>query len=812
MKAMADALAAAEARAKDEAAARARMEAEIRARAEAERKAREEAEARARAAEEAVTKARAMAEQAARAQAEAEARALAQTGSDAEAQVKVAAAMQALEEARQRARQEADARAAAEARAREEAATRQRDEAERKTLDEAQRKERDEAEAHAYARMKALKEQARRASEEAERRAEAERKERAEAAAKIEAERKAHEAAMRKAQEEAARKAREEAAASIEAARKAREEAEALADAERKARAEAVRKAQEETERRTREESAAEIDAARKAREEAEARVETERRAREEAERRAQQEVAAKIDAEKRAREEAERQAELARRAREEAEHRAREARTEAEERAKQEAVARVLQEQQMRANAENEVKTQVAAELKAKERAEMEADARYRAEIEERARSAAAERMKQPQAEANGGRVPEPRKRTNWVKLGGMSAIALLALGIGLLHVVPLTGYVPAVQELMAQRLGQPVQIGDLRYALLPAPQLTLKRVVIGRFEDVKAGNIVVSGSPFAFMGGERSFDRVEANGVSIEQDALATMASWVKPQQGAQPLQVGRVRLNGVRLRVKDFEVPPFEADITLARNGTLQKASLTGGKVRIDVAPMDQGFQMNLDARGWALPLLPAIEFNDLSITAVFGRQDATVTRFEGNLGAGKLKGDGKIEWGSGMRMRGTFALSNGSLSQVLAAFTREFTASGTLSANGSYSMEGNTLAALVSGARVEASFKIEKGALNNVDLVRAIQSPSRDGVRGGRTHFTVFAGSLRAGGKQYSYRRLNLDSGQFSATGNVDVAPDGELSGRVSAEIGSKSVIVARGTLDVSGNLKTPVLKP
>jgi hypothetical protein len=45
----------------------------------------------------------------------------------------------------------------------------------------------------------------------------------------------------------------------------------------------------------------------------------------------------------------------------------------------------------------------------------------------------------------------------------------------------------------------------------------------------------------------------------------------------------------------------------------------------------------------------------------------------------------------------------------------------------------------------------------------------------------------------------------------ASGSVDIGPNGELSGRISAELGSKSVIVARGNLAVTGNLKTPVLK-
>ena len=48
--------------------------------------------------------------------------------------------------------------------------------------------------------------------------------------------------------------------------------------------------------------------------------------------------------------------------------------------------------------------------------------------------------------------------------------------------------------------------------------------------------------------------------------------------------------------------------------------------------------------------------------------------------------------------------------------------------------------------------------------------------------------------------------------LDAAGNVDVAPNGDLSGRVSAELGTKTFVVARGTLSVTGNLKSPLLRP
>jgi hypothetical protein len=47
--------------------------------------------------------------------------------------------------------------------------------------------------------------------------------------------------------------------------------------------------------------------------------------------------------------------------------------------------------------------------------------------------------------------------------------------------------------------------------------------------------------------------------------------------------------------------------------------------------------------------------------------------------------------------------------------------------------------------------------------------------------------------------------------MNARGNVDVGTNGELSGRITAELGSRTVIVARGNLAVTGSLKTPVLR-
>jgi hypothetical protein len=101
-------------------------------------------------------------------------------------------------------------------------------------------------------------------------------------------------------------------------------------------------------------------------------------------------------------------------------------------------------------------------------------------------------------------------------------------------------------------------------------------------------------------------------------------------------------------------------------------------------------------------------------------------------------------------------------------------------------------------------------VSKGALNNLDLVRAIQSPSRTPQRGGRTPFNEITGDAQAAGGRIAYRNLKLVSGPMSGNGVVDVSKTAELSGRLNLVLGSQSVTVARGSLNLGGSLKDPQL--
>jgi chemotaxis protein histidine kinase CheA len=625
---------------------------------------------------------------------------------------------------------------------------------------------------------------------------------------------------LQQARAEAEQKARTEVEALMAAERKAREAAEAKAAAEKLA--------YEQAERNAMQELALKVAAERKAREEAEQQAQAARQAREAAEQRAQA-AAGNPDELRKARE----QAEASARAAEEAVARAnaiaaeaaqakfvaesrvkaeQEARAAAEQRAKAEAVQRVMQEQQSQQRAESDVQARVAQELKAREQAERDADAKARAEAEARARKAAEERkLRGPEPVVANGAPPQVRRKKNWALRGAVATVVLVAAGIGLLHVMPLSGYVPGVQDLMSKRVGQPVTIGSMRYEMFPASQLTLQSVNIGKLQEIKIDALVVPIGPVGLLSGTRSFDTVEAHRVAVQQDALAALPAWTHAQSAEPALQVRRVKLRSVKVASARLELPQLDVDAGFGTRGELTKATINVQKARFDVTPKDKTWEVTLSASGWRPFIGPAIEFDEIEATAIVDSNQATVSEYKGRVGGGAISGQFKVRWNGAIQGSGDIKLENGRLNQLMPYFTRNFTSSGTLSLTATYALSSTDMRTLFDGARLEGTFSIAGGEFNNVDVARALQAAKAGGLRGGKTRFENLTGAVQVNGNQVSYRQLQLTSGALSASGNVEIN-DGTLSGRINAEIGSKGVVVARGGLSPVGTLRDPVLRP
>jgi hypothetical protein len=738
--------------------------------------------------------------------------------------------------AEERSRQEAVHRKITQAMALEEAALKARRETENQALREKAEKDRAEAEERARREVqeKAAKEAGIRTAVERKAQEEAAAKARAVVSKQLKMEARAREEAERnktrereKAEARAKAEAQEEARAA--ARKQLRLEARAREKAElNQAREEAEAKAKAETEERKRLEAEAEnrlhLEAEKKARAEEEARIKAgaEAKAREEADRKARDEAEAreKREAEVRATVAAEEKARAEESARIKAEAEAR-AREEADRKAREEAEARAIAEAEKRARREAEEKIRALEEARAKARAEAERKAleeaaqekRERAEIEVRARALADARAEETEKSRQKA-LAKPQKNKHpfkWGKAALISLAALILLPLVLLQVMSLNLFIPPIEKLASDRMREPVSIHSMRASLWPAPHLQLDGVTIGKLRDIKIPTVRIMPELGAFFGEAKTIKSIEVESLMIDQDALTRVIAWVGPGSSTEKIQVRRIAIKTATIDIKGIPLPPLEADVALAATGKFERANIrsTDKKIEVVITPKNGGFEVNIAANDWQPPLWPNLTFTELHAKAMATSGSIQIGEIAGRLYSGKAKGSAAIKWGDMWSAEGELKIENILLAEAMPALTNDIALSGKLDAKTVYSMQARDLGTLFDNPRVKASFNVREGSIGNIDLARAIQ-PRAVETSGGKTLFASLSGSLTLDGKRYQYRQMKLAAGLLTASGEADIMPNKQLSGKTSVEMKLKSSTIS-AHLTLSGDLKQPVLR-
>ncbi len=793
-KAEANARLAAEAAAKGKAEIEQRVQQETAIREQAEAKARQEAAARVRA-EQAAEQARQQLEAAAKAKAETEAQAQRQI--EAAARAKAEAELQAkreIEAARQLAEKEA-ARVQAELAA------------------AAQAKEQAEA-----ARLKAEQEAARvKAELEAQRikqEAETARLKAEQEAARLKAE---QEAARLKAEQEAARQKAEQEAERIRAQAEIRAKQEA-----EKIRAEAEARAKEEAARLQAEQEASRI----KAQQEAERiRAEAEAQAKQEAEKiraeaktRAQQEAASlreKMEQEKtQARAEAELKATLEARARQEAEV----ARQKAEQdnvRIKAELEAAKLQAASVGDKTDkqpNFAAAEAAAAKAAQEAQQLAAEqAKAWAAAEQRAREQArqeAERPAQPAAEPVRPAAPASAKvRRKPLPLGKIAAgllVVAVLLVFALPYVMPLDSYIAPIEQRLSAQFGQPVHIAKLHASSLPVPSLQLEQVQVGEAHEGQAGKVVLTFDVASLFGQVKKISNAELQDVSLAGQSLDKLQGWLQRLGNDNAYPVQRVTIKQLQIVGSDLALPAFNGAVDLDPQGKIAQVKLLSADGKIDLAlhPVEERWQVELDAKGTGVPLFNEVNFEDFSAKGELSAAVLNFPEFKAQLYGGFLNGKLKLEWQRGWAMRAEMEASSVELDKLFP----KFGVSGELSGNARLNASAARFDKLSESKTLEGRFKVGKGEIKGFDMIETARQGNTGA--GGRTYLDELGGDFQSSAQGSHFQRLQIASGILSSRGAFDVNGDGSIAGRFSAELKGRS---GTSNLSLSGTLSAPQLR-
>ncbi|TMH25525.1 MAG: hypothetical protein E6H61_01655 [Betaproteobacteria bacterium] len=725
------------------------------------------------------------------------ARPSAKTGEDARLQV------QAQEIARQA--QATRAREEAAARARAEAAARARAEAEHnaRLSERAGLSARADPKADTQARAQAeALDQARREAEERQRR-EAEEKARREAVTRAVIE--AEQAGKREVEERLRREIEEKVRGDAE--ERVRREAD-----ERTRKEVEERMRREEIERRRREEyDQAEL----RTRIEAEARVkvEAEMRARRESEERARREEEERPRREQELRKQEEEREVLERslreqeeNARREAEYREREEqeRREEEERARREAGEEAQRTEEARRAEEEEKHAEEEKKRAKEEEKRIREEEKAQAKAAKKARKAA--RAKKGRAEENESSKEEALSaREIWAKRrpGGLAKQFAVMLLLTLVVAVAALPFVPlesAQYEKAAQAwLGEPVKIGTVNLTLLPLPQLKLEKVVIGKEHPMRVAVIKATPVVTSLLEGRISLKSFELEGATFPRGFLSALLQN-KGRRGSFGVQ--RIVAKGLKIDIPELNLPALEVAASLSADGALQSVAISNAERKLSVRVQPQGERAAIEISADAFPFPIGVDpgLSEFLAKGTVTRGELALSEAEARAFGGRLLGTVRLRWASGWSMEGELTVRQMEAGKIAAPLL----AGGTLQGKGVYSMKGLLPERLILNAQLEGNFTIQKGAITNVDMTRLLQG---SGSGGGTTLFSEMSGGVYADANRILVRQIRMASGLLNGTGQGEMDPQKNLSGRMQIEIRARSV-QARATLAVTGTLQNP----
>lgn len=422
-------------------------------------------------------------------------------------------------------------------------------------------------------------------------------------------------------------------------------------------------------------------------------------------------------------------------------------------------------------------------------------------------------------------------RRIGRWVLLAFVLTCVLVSAVFFLLHRwISTDDFRSRAQAQASEVLGREVRLGALAVDIWPLPAVALNRVEIGTRPLIRIERIEVRPVVAALFSGRLELSTLLVRQADLSQAAVddllaawlarrSTTAAGSKPAPSAsvkgttaRPADAPadevltvvvprRVVLDSATWRSANGSVTMFNADARLDPQAlpdelvvTLLAGPLQGA--RLSLQRQAQAEQAGPPARDWNLAM-------ELAGGTVKGKLQMPQPSGSGNA----LELDGQLETRNvelGVLLRAQRLQAEGSASGERGAM------SGKLEASTTFRIRAAEWSGVREGLQSQSRVVVHQAVIHGIDLARAVRSVGLS--RGGQTRLDTLAGQVQTRGRAVDLRNLVASSGALSATGQVSVAPDRQLQGRVDVSLGAKMVGKAVGVpLLVEGTLDKPQVR-
>jgi hypothetical protein len=341
-------------------------------------------------------------------------------------------------------------------------------------------------------------------------------------------------------------------------------------------------------------------------------------------------------------------------------------------------------------------------------------------------------------------------------------------------------------------------VDVHEVHASLWPEPHLTLKDVEVGdrsslKDEILKIDSVYISPVISTLFENVKVVESLKLSGINFEQGAAEKVFQWTNNVSKAEHLKIKRINFNQVNLNFLDLSFESLEGGVALDEMQGLTSINMNNPdrQLSIMLSPQGGGFNIFLTATHWPLPFNSKIVFDELNARGTFNANQVNFSQIDGNIYGGNFTARAIVSWSKQWVAAGNFSLSQANTLQLLKAFASAGDIDGKINLTGNFAGASDVAAKLASESEVNSSFEIHNGKINGIDLERAVLSSGDKSLAGDATDFNKLIGALKVKGGRFQYKKLLLQAPQLQAQGNLDIEPNQDISGNVSASLAAQS---------------------
>ncbi len=388
---------------------------------------------------------------------------------------------------------------------------------------------------------------------------------------------------------------------------------------------------------------------------------------------------------------------------------------------------------------------------------------------------------------------------------------LLLVAAAAAAPFLVPLDRFLPDLSRIASEKLAQPVSIAELRLQLLPTPRAVAAGISVGKKSEIRVGELQIVPDLLSFLSGPKEIRLVRAEDVSVKEAALAFPSKMPKSSPGGEEVLVRRVELHNVNLQHSAIKLPAFDLRAELGEKLALVEARLEtrDNALRVVYAPQANGAaRIGVEATQWTLPAGAPIRFEWLAAEGTLKGQVVEFRKVEGRLYGGKLTGSLRADWTKQWQVSGKAALANVDVAPLQRALGKKVQLTGRLNTDAVFSARARTADQLASALVLDTPFEVVGGAYQGYDLSKISLTKLE---AGGSTPFEELKGNVEVRAKQIRIANLCARSPSLVAGGDVNIAADQKLSGKLDVSVSKTGGFVGI-PVSLGGTTSDPSFSP